>query len=147
VTATSSFNKVPPFVIAVLWKLVSRHTFFATNHGCSFSRLQYSAAFVATKEFSFFSGGISLFLNTFGWELVGLAIAFLLSRKQRSNSIWKMYTFLQFLEALTSCISVSLLRRHLMVWDIYAPHFLFCAIFTVLTGLSQITITLVSSII
>jgi phosphatidylinositol glycan class O len=53
-------------VQAVLWRFVVRHVFFATNHGCAFNRLHYSAAFVATIEFDFVLGGLQLFLNTFG---------------------------------------------------------------------------------
>ena len=49
-----------------MWRLLFRHVFFATNHGCAFNRLQYSAAFVASIEFDFHIGGFQLFLNTFG---------------------------------------------------------------------------------
>jgi hypothetical protein len=41
---------------------------------------------------------------------------------------------------------VSVLRRHLMVWDIYAPHFLFVAIFTVLNLLSQLTALAIAAV-
>jgi GPI ethanolamine phosphate transferase 3 subunit O len=149
---------VSPVVLAALWKLVTRHVFFATNHACAFSRLQYSAAFIATAEFYFATGGISLFLNTFGWEVVGLAFCWVFGRVQQqqqqqqqqqgsttsspsyssSSVLWKVYGVYQLLEALASCISVSVLRRHLMVWDIYAPHFVFVAIFTVLTGFAHL---------
>lgn len=129
-------------VLAALWKLVTRHVFFATNHGCGFNRLQYSAAFVTTTEFYFVRGGISLFLNTFGWEIAGLMFAWLLSRQAGHGELWRIYTTYQLLEAFTSCISVSILRRHLMVWDIYAPHFLFTSIFTVLNGMSQLTLAI-----
>jgi phosphatidylinositol glycan class O len=136
--------KVHPIVLAAMWRLVTRHVFFATNHGCAFNRLQYSAAFVATKEFYFVTGGISLFLNTFGWEVVGLAFAWLLSQHQGRSKVWRLYGSFQLIEALASCISVSLLRRHLMVWDIYAPHFLFVAIFTALSGLCRLTVFLLT---
>jgi hypothetical protein len=136
--------KVHSIVLATMWRLVTRHVFFATNHGCAFNRLQYSAAFVATTEFYFVTGGISLFLNTFGWEVVGLAFAWLLSQHQGRSKIWRLYGSFQLLEALASCISVSLLRRHLMVWDIYAPHFLFVSIFTALSGFCRLTVFLLA---
>jgi GPI ethanolamine phosphate transferase 3 subunit O len=133
--------RVHSAVIAALWKLVTRHVFFATNHGCAFNRLQYSAAFAATKEFYFVTGGISLFLNTFGWEVSGLVFAWLISHHRGRKATWRIYGIYQLIEAICSCLSVSLLRRHLMVWDIYAPHFLFTAIFSILTLLSQLTVT------
>jgi phosphatidylinositol glycan class O len=126
---------LPCLVMATLIKLVTRHVFFATNHGCFFNRLQYSAAFVATSDFRFVTGGIALFLNTFGWEIAGIVVCQCLSRP----NVWRLYVALQILEALSSCVSVSLLRRHLMVWDVYAPHFLFTSIFTFLACLSDIT--------
>jgi hypothetical protein len=54
------------------------------------------------------------------------------SSKRYRHIIWRLYCIFQYLEALCSCISVSILRRHLMVWDIYAPHFLFTVCFTML---------------
>jgi GPI ethanolamine phosphate transferase 3 subunit O len=134
-------------VIATLIKLVTRHVFFATNHGCAFNRLQFSAAFVATEEFNFVTAGISLFLNTFGWEMAGIILAGLLSQSSsHQRELWKTYGTWQIVEALASCMSVSVLRRHLMVWDIYAPHFLFVAIFTVLNLLSQLTALAIAAV-
>jgi phosphatidylinositol glycan class O len=138
--------QVHSLVVAALWRLITRHAFFATNHGCFFNRLQYSAAFIATQEFYVVTGGISLFLNTFGWEMVGIVFAWLMSQQTGRSQIWRAYGVYQLIEALTSCISVSVLRRHLMVWDIYAPHFLFVAIFTVLCSLSQLTVLLLSEL-
>jgi hypothetical protein len=60
------------------------------------------------------------------------------SRHKGRASLWRFYGVLQLVEALTSCISVSLLRRHLMVWDIYAPHFLFVSVFTLLSGVANV---------
>lgn len=126
-------------VVATLIKLATRHAYFASNHGCAFNRLQYSAAFVATKEFYFVTGGISLFLNTFGWEMVSIVLIGLLSQAPHHRNIWKIFGSWQIVEALASCVSVAILRRHLMVWDIYAPHFLFVAIFTTLILMSQLS--------
>jgi hypothetical protein len=142
--------KVPCGVLAALWRFLVRHAFFATNHGCSFARLQVSSAFVATSEFNFVFAGSSLFINTFGWEIVGLSFAWLLSTHAsqsaiaagppRRTELWRWYCLYQLIETLCSCVSVSLLRRHLMVWDIYAPHFLFVAIFTILYSAFQLLV-------
>jgi len=145
-TLTTGAFQASSLVVAALWRLVSRHAFFATNHGCFFNRLQYSAAFVATKEFYFVTGGISLFFNTFGWELLGITFAYALSQTPGRAHLMRIYAAFQLVEALTSCISVSLLRRHLMVWDIYAPHFLFAAIYTVLNMFSQLTAFVLSGL-
>lgn len=80
-------------------------------------------------EFNFVFGGVSLFLNTFGWELFGLLLVPEL----------KWYSAYQVLETAISCISVSVMRRHLMVWAVFAPRFLFAAIFLILNCLAQLS--------
>ena len=141
---SSGTKSIDAPVIAAMWRLAIRHVFFATNHHCSFNRLHYSAAFVATDTFMFHVAGSSLFMNTFGWEIVGSALVMSLSRcnadadgcsekkSKYSNTMnaWHWFLFYQWTEILSSCISVSLMKRHLMVWAIFAPRFMFSAVFT-----------------
>jgi len=123
-----------------MFRFLTRHTFFATNHGCAFNRLHYSAAFVATMEFDFKLGGLQLFTNTFGWEIVGIVMVAVTSKSLNKPSIWKWYSFFQLVESFLNCISVSILRRHLMVWAVYAPRFLFSSIFLILNCFAQVLI-------
>jgi phosphatidylinositol glycan class O len=134
------FYQTSSAVQAVLWRLVIRHVFFATNHACAFNRLQYSAAFVASMEFSFVLGGMQLFFNTFGWEILGLVLVIVTSSTLQKPYLWKWYCLYQLIESFCSCISVSLLRRHLMVWAVYAPRFLFASIFLILNGMAQLVV-------
>lgn len=143
--SATGFYEVSTPIQATMWRLLIRHTFFATNHGCAFNRLQYSAAFVATTNFSFGLGGLQLFLNTFGWEIVGLILVWITSFMHGKKYIWYWYCFYQLLESFSNCVSVSLLRRHLMVWAVYAPRFLFSSIFFILNFFGQITVYLFSS--
>ena len=143
---SSGMKEVDAPVMAAIWRLAIRHVFFATNHHCSFNRLHFSAAFVATNTFMFHIAGSSLFMNTFGWEVIGSILVMALSRckSDRSGSnqkgyscsnqrnVWYWFLFYQWTETLSSCISVSLMKRHLMVWAIFAPRFMFAAIFTAL---------------
>ena len=138
----TGFYEVSTPIQATLWRLLIRHTFFATNHGCAFNRLQYSAAFVATMNFSFGLGGLQLFLNTFGWEIIGLILVSITSFMHGKKNLWSWYCFYQLLESFFNCISVSLLRRHLMVWAVYAPRFLFSSIFFILNSVGQIVVCL-----
>ncbi|CBN74927.1 conserved unknown protein [Ectocarpus siliculosus] len=61
---------LPLGAVAVSWSVVGRAFFFLTGHHNQFSRLQYSAAFVGFDEFDFKVGGVLLFLNTFGTEIL-----------------------------------------------------------------------------
>lgn len=132
--------------LAAIWRLAIRHAFFATNHHCSFNHLQFSAAFVATNIFQFHIAGMSLFMNTFGWEMLGSCLLLVYSRSRRNNNnwresslqnrsnndVWDWFLFFQWTEILASCLSVRIMKRHLMVWAIFAPRFMFAAIFSVL---------------
>jgi hypothetical protein len=138
----TGFYEVSTPVQATLWRLLVRHTFFATNHGCAFNRLQYSAAFVATIEFDFALGGLQLFLNTFGWEIIALLMVRISSFMNRRPCLWTWYGFYQVMESFLNCISVSILRRHLMVWAVYAPRFLFSSIFLILNCIGQMVVYL-----
>mmetsp|Transcript_22168 Transcript_22168/g.52119 ORF Transcript_22168/g.52119 Transcript_22168/m.52119 type:complete len:953 (-) Transcript_22168:185-3043(-) len=136
----TGFYEVSTPVMATMWRLIVRHTFFATNHGCAFNRLQYSAAFVATMEFDFLLGGLQLFLNTFGWEVIGLMMVWLTSLMDHRPHLWTWYGFYQVMESFLNCISVSILRRHLMVWAVYAPRFLFSSVFLLLNCVGRIVL-------
>jgi len=128
--------EIHPFVLASIWRLLCRHMFFATGHACSFNKLQFSAAFVATNQFEFFSAGFFLFINTFGWEILGYLVTYVLLRPQH-HQLWRYAILFQLLELCCACVAASILRRHLMVWAIFAPRFVFSAI------LSTILISLV----
>ena len=121
-------------MLASLWRLTIRQSFFSTGHACSLNRLQTSAAFVATDKFSFGPAGISLFFNTFGWDILG-TIQLVLNAE---CNVWNWYYFFQMLETTVSCISVSIMRRHLMVWAIFAPRFVFAVIFIFICMISHL---------
>mmetsp|Transcript_47058 Transcript_47058/g.47512 ORF Transcript_47058/g.47512 Transcript_47058/m.47512 type:complete len:160 (-) Transcript_47058:136-615(-) len=136
--------------MAAIWRFSIRHAFFASGHACSFNRLQFSAAFVTTETFEFIRAGTSLFLNTFGWEVLGLFLIWNTVAQTRSYhhyniSAWKWYCWYQVLESVGACISVSLMKRHLMVWAIFAPHFAFSVIFSIITIVFQIIVLLIWS--
>mmetsp|Transcript_5927 Transcript_5927/g.16869 ORF Transcript_5927/g.16869 Transcript_5927/m.16869 type:complete len:903 (+) Transcript_5927:395-3103(+) len=136
----SGFYEVSTPIQATLWRFLIRHTFFATNHGCAFNRLQYSAAFVATMEFDFALGGLQLATNTFGWEIIGLILVGITSYMHEKKTLWSWYCFFGLVESFCNCISVSLLRRHLMVWAVYAPRFLFASIFFIFNCAGQVLV-------
>mmetsp|Transcript_20348 Transcript_20348/g.36855 ORF Transcript_20348/g.36855 Transcript_20348/m.36855 type:complete len:977 (-) Transcript_20348:118-3048(-) len=135
VTLSGESRPVRAPVIAALWRLCIRHAFFATGHACSFNRLHYSAAFAATDEFHFVIGGVSLFANTFGWEVMGAGLLWMYIEPKRP-AVYQWFCFFQLLETLFACISVSLMRRHLMVWALFAPRFVFAGVFMMLCSLS-----------
>lgn len=87
---------------------------------------------MATETFYFLSAGVSLFLNTFGYEILGVVLVAAISRVTCRSDIWSYFCFYQMIETLFSCISVTIMRRHLMVWAIFAPRFVFADIFLII---------------
>lgn len=87
---------------------------------------------MATETFHYASAGVSLFLNTFGMDILGIVLVATLSRVAGRNDVWSYFCFYQLIETVFSCVSVTLMRRHLMVWAIFAPRFVFAAIFLML---------------
>jgi len=138
----TGFYEVSTPIQATLWRLLIRHTFFATNHGCTLNRLQFSAAFVASMDFDYALGGFQLFLNTFGWEIIGLIMVWVTAYMHNKKHLWSWYGFYQLIESFLNCVSVSLLRRNLMVWAVFAPRFLFSSIFLILNCLGQVIVYL-----
>ncbi|CAM9410497.1 unnamed protein product [Choristocarpus tenellus] len=56
----------------LVWAIGGRAFFFLTGHHNQFSRLQYSSAFIGFDEFNFQIGGLLLFINTFGTEILAV---------------------------------------------------------------------------
>eukprot|EP00474_Spongospora_subterranea_P005276 CRZ05734.1 hypothetical protein [Spongospora subterranea] len=125
--------------------LISLRLFFATGHANTFSSLQFSAAFVGFEDFHYYRSAAMVGLNTFGGYLICALCLLLISpdldtatspRLHKLDSRYQGYAFerpalcITFLHAIRSCLStINILvnRRHLMVWDIFAPKFVFDA--------------------
>lgn len=129
----------------VALSFLGRCFFFATGHHSQFNRLQYSAAFVGVDDFDFFVGGALLALNTFGTELLALLLSghyaataagagAAAEEEGEGSAAWTRVASamggllgLSALRTLLTTLCVLLQRRHLMVWAIFAPKFIFDA--------------------
>ncbi|GMF64525.1 unnamed protein product [Phytophthora lilii] len=113
----------------LLWASCSYHTFFTTGHANTFTSLQNAAGFVGFDIFNFYAAGALLGLNTFGcFALAVLTLPWLNMRGQpHSGGVQTGLAFSAYfsLNALVSTIFVAIQRRHLMVWAIFAPKFIF----------------------
>lgn len=176
----------PTLTALFSWSLLSPHWFLATDHGFSFSSLQFSSAFVGFDKFSPVISGTLFLLNTFGANAalacLAPALVFMLSavvysqpgaapRSHRLATIWESlllgvpamsgdrsdvtrptedaciapsqagdvghFRFLLLALPSAVCLATSVFctvaRRHLMVWAIFAPKFLFDAAALVLS--------------
>ncbi|CAI5731164.1 unnamed protein product [Hyaloperonospora brassicae] len=121
----ASGNIVTPWVL--LWASCSYQAFFTTGHANTFTSLQNAAGFVGFDDFSFYGAGVLLGLNTFGCFVIAiLALPWLtLDRPSDGRTVALAFSAYYTLNALVSTLFVALQRRHLMVWAIFAPKFIF----------------------
>ncbi|GBG24978.1 GPI ethanolamine phosphate transferase 2 [Hondaea fermentalgiana] len=86
-------------IVALLWSMASMSYFFATGHESFFNKLHYASPFVGFDEYEYFRGGLMMGSNTFGVYMACRSIV------------------------MTAFVAAE--RRHLMVWAIFAPKYVF----------------------
>ncbi|KAL4173404.1 hypothetical protein KRP22_005359 [Phytophthora ramorum] len=125
--APAEFGDSTPWIL--LWASSSYQSFFTTGHANTFTSLQNAAGFVGFDDFNFYVAGALLGFNTFGcFALAVLALPWLtLKHKPQFGGARMLFVFSAYfsLNALVSALFVALQRRHLMVWAIFAPKFIF----------------------
>ncbi|KDD74911.1 hypothetical protein H632_c994p2 [Helicosporidium sp. ATCC 50920] len=119
--------------------------FFATGHLCEFAGLRWTAGFVGFAEFDLVRGAVLVAIDTFGgWALGMCLLAQLLEPLQEragQNKRALRYVALAALgtgraaTALAATLSAAVQRRHLYVWALFAPRFVFEALFLLLADL------------
>jgi len=138
------------FSAAVDWNLVAVQLFFCTGHRCTFDGLHYTAAFIGFDEFYFYRQGALLAADTFGSShilpVIGLPLlvtavvvgtsqppraSHLAEDKFFSLEIAKAYISYGLVRSILATVTtacVALQRRHLMVWGLFAPKYVFDAL-------------------
>ncbi|GLD98474.1 hypothetical protein PINS_up007171 [Pythium insidiosum] len=106
--------------------IVTAQSFFLTGHECTFTSLQNAAGFVGFDTFHFYVAGALLGLNTFGSIALGLfhipsVVGPTVASYRTPLTVVSYFS----LQTLVSTVFVALQRRHLMVWAIFAPKYLF----------------------
>jgi GPI ethanolamine phosphate transferase membrane region len=137
-------------LLALVWALGTRAAFFFTGHHNQFSRLQYACAFIGFDDFDAAVGGSLLFVNTFGLEILGilalpLAAASISSSSRVSSSSSSSieetvlaFAGLSAARTLLSTVNAVVQRRHLMLWAVFAPKFVFDAVMQAVVGASLV---------
>ena len=122
------------------WTVMTSQLFFAGGHRCAFDGLHFACAFTGFTEFNFFIMGTLLAVNTWSGNVVACAslpaaAAELVPAKPAADFPRAFqaalaraslgYSLMQNVGLLVSTAFVALERRHLMVWAIFAPKFVF----------------------
>lgn len=128
-----TFGEIAPLALLAL------HTFYATGHQSTISSIQWKVAFVLTPTLTYPISMLLVILNTFGpqfllalavplvalWNQAPLPLPVSITQVRRESvraSIGMMLYHSTLL--LGSAFTAAWLRRHLMVWKIFAPRYL-----------------------
>ncbi|KAG5835126.1 hypothetical protein ANANG_G00268840 [Anguilla anguilla] len=124
-----------PWTPVVLWALAALQFFHATGHLPTFPSIQWGAAFVGFPQGH--TGTVLpatlVTLNTFASHIlfaVGcpLLLFWPLVCEQFSSALLQLaarYLFIHGAQVLASAFGAAILRRHLMVWKVFAPKLMF----------------------
>lgn len=136
-TLMSSQNQPPKFRETAGFALLGHVLFFATGHQASFTNIQWKAAFIGVYSVVYPVSPLLVALNTYGgYILLALSIPLLalwnVSPTPRgrnpiiADTLQAMLAFiLQYTSiTFTSAFFAAWLRRHLMVWKVFAPRFM-----------------------
>ncbi|VDM23970.1 unnamed protein product [Toxocara canis] len=134
----------------VLFTLLASHGFFALSHHATFSTIPWQAAFIGVPgnfHFQFVPAalvGAHLFASyIITTAAIPLSLTYFATVAPPRNALaHRSYTLLVFsaLPVLCTCVAAVLHRRHLMVWKIFAPKFIFEGIsFCVVCSLTVLT--------
>ncbi|KAG7453068.1 uncharacterized protein BT62DRAFT_959308 [Guyanagaster necrorhizus] len=125
--------------------LLGLHTFFATGHQSTISSIQWKSAFLLTPSVTYPFAPITVVLNSFGPVfLAGIAVPLLalwnrpplfissadeqprIDVKVRGESVMAALGMMMYYASLLlgTAVSAAVLRRHLMVWKVFAPRFM-----------------------
>ncbi|PBK83111.1 hypothetical protein ARMGADRAFT_975085 [Armillaria gallica] len=125
--------------------LLGLHTFFATGHQSTISSIQWKSAFLLTPSVTYPFAPITVALNSFGPVfLAGIAAPLLalwnrpplfisagdeqprIDVKVRGESVMAALGLMMYYASLLlgTAVSAAVLRRHLMVWKVFAPRFM-----------------------
>ncbi|XP_020226812.1 GPI ethanolamine phosphate transferase 3 isoform X2 [Cajanus cajan] len=128
------------------WSLSATCLFFCSGHWCAFDGLRYGAAFIGFEEFVLVRQAILLAIDTFGFSIIlpVFGLPFLIATKYEANlgkhflftQLSQMYTTYGLITAITTTFTilcVTIQRRHLMVWGLFAPKFVFDVFNLILT--------------
>ncbi|XP_078435791.1 alkaline-phosphatase-like family protein isoform X2 [Wolffia australiana] len=131
------------------WCLLAICLFFYTGHWCAFDGLRYGAAFVGFDQFDLIRQGILLSIETFGFShilpIFGLPLLVLFYHQQPWSSrerqsfhsdlilVFLIYGFISAVTTTLTVVCVTIQRRHLMVWGLFAPKFVFDVVALILT--------------
>lgn len=135
---TNGFSKNLVYSFTICLFLLGERYFFSTGHQRALSSIQYEIGFVGLDTVNWILSPLFVLLNTYGPQLLfTFACPLLIVWKRTFNSEELLWHFngmilLYILNATVSITFAGHFRRHLMVWRVFAPKFLFTVVESIL---------------
>lgn len=141
-------------VAPVIFGLLGYQHFFSTGHQATLASIQWEVGFMTTQTIVFPFTHLNISLNTFGPFLITCVSVPLITLWRLPPSSKPITVLLQVVTNITTLLTYQTLtsimsfifaahfRRHLMVWKIFAPRFMFSALLIIVFNLALLAFTL-----
>jgi hypothetical protein len=127
-------NQNPSF--SLFLSILTDYFFYATGHQPVLSQIRWTAAFATINSpinnylsliiNSLFVRGIFILIETFSSQILNiLFIRKIINEKKYQDKLLKYILIIDCWKLMITSLSVFILRRHLMLWKIFSPRFLF----------------------
>ncbi|KAJ7577574.1 hypothetical protein C8J56DRAFT_1113658 [Mycena floridula] len=153
--ASNAVDSTPRFSEIVPLALLGLVSFYATGHQSAISSIQWKSAFVVTPTANYVFSPITVLLNSFGpLFLAAFAVPLLGlwnrspanmngnskimdTRARRASVIAGVGMMMYYTSLLLgTAVSAAILRRHLMVWKVFAPRFMAAVVGLILVDIA-----------
>ncbi|KAI9209558.1 uncharacterized protein BJ171DRAFT_484388 [Polychytrium aggregatum] len=141
------------FLFLTVLSILSHRLFFATGHQFILSTIQWEVGFIGVEHMNFYLSGTLVALNTFGGPLAcALSVPMFVIWKQPIQKGQERRLFqsvfralLMYMVVVGTAMGVSMsfagwFRRHLMVWSVFSPKFLYMTVIVVAIDLVVATV-------
>ncbi|KAI9006224.1 hypothetical protein BC832DRAFT_523193, partial [Gaertneriomyces semiglobifer] len=132
------YNTAITLYALVALYLLSHHHFFTTGHQTTLSTIQWDIGYIGIRQLNYTLSPLLITLNTFSSHLLFTALLPLIYLWKRPlintthssyvsglTSVVVMYLAMYVGTTVVATVSVGGFRRHLMVWRVFAPKYLF----------------------
>ena len=131
-----SKNLVYSFMICLF--LIGERYFFSTGHQRALSSIQYEIGFVGQETVNWILSPLFVLFNTYGSQILfafSCPLLIVWKRKSKPEELLWLFNGMIILYLLNATVSITFaghFRRHLMVWRVFAPKFLFTIVESIL---------------
>ena len=119
----------------LIFSLLSDYFFYATGHQPVLSQIRWTAAFPTLNSplnnllsiiiNSLIIRGLFVLIETFSSQILNVILIRKMIEKRSEEKLIKNILIIDYWKFLTTSLSVFIFRRHLMLWKIFSPRFLF----------------------